>query len=176
MDKIQEKDFIEIEYTGRLKGEGFVFDTTDSKEAKKAGIFNEKIDYAPAIICVGESQLIGMLDKKLIGKEVSKEYKIELVSEEAFGNKDSKLLKLIPVSVFKKQKIKALMKLELGIKPEHISLKNGEISVDSKIEIPDEFADMLKQRFSEMIPSVKSIKFAFKNKETSKANLGNKNV
>ena len=105
MDKIQEKDFIEIEYTGRLKGEGFVFDTTDSKEAKKAGIFNEKIDYAPAIICVGESQLIGMLDKKLIGKEVSKEYKIELVSEEAFGNKDSKLLKLIPVSVFKKQKI-----------------------------------------------------------------------
>lgn len=231
MDKINENDFIEIEYTGKLKEDNIVFDTTDKEQAKKAGIFNEKIDYSPAIICVGQGQLVGILDKKLIGKEFNKQYEIELSSNESFGNKDAKLLKLISTSTFKKQnivpapgmrvnidnaygtirtvtggrtfvdfnhplagkeviytvkvlkkieddaeKVKALMKLELRIKPEHVTYKEGKVKVDSKMELPEEFTKMLTERFQSMIPAVKDIKFVSKDKEVQKTDINNKNV
>ena len=42
MVKIKNNDFIEIEYTGKVK-DGPIFDTTDEKIAKDNNIYNEKI-------------------------------------------------------------------------------------------------------------------------------------
>ena len=66
---IKKGDFIEIEYTGRLKEEGFVFDTTDEKIAKEHDLYNSKAAYGPLTICVGEHHVIHGLDEALIGKE-----------------------------------------------------------------------------------------------------------
>jgi FKBP-type peptidyl-prolyl cis-trans isomerase 2 len=220
MQTIHEKEFIELDYTGRLKDNHQVFDTTQKEVAKKEGIFNSKQEYCPAIICVGEKQLLHGLDAQLLGKEIGKEYNIELPPEQAFGKKDAKLLKLISTSQFTKQqimptpgmqididgtigtvrsvtggrtfvdlnhplsgkevvytvkinrivtddaeKVKALLRLELQIKPEHIDFKEGTIHVESKVDVPKELSELLKERIANMIPAVKELKFIVKKEE-----------
>ena len=59
---IQKNDFIEIEYTGKTKDEGIIFDTTDEKLAKEQGFLQENAAYGPVIICVGQNQVISGLD------------------------------------------------------------------------------------------------------------------
>ena len=115
MAEIKKKDFVEIEYTGKIKDGGIIFDTTDSETAKKNNIFNEKFDYSPAIICIGENHVIKGLDEKIEGKEIKKEYEIQLRPEEAFGKKDAKLLRIVPANIFRKQNIVPMPGLQVGI-------------------------------------------------------------
>ena len=113
MLKIQEKDFIELEFTARTE-EGKVFDTTDKKEAEKAGLPLDAT-YVPIKICVGEGQLLKGIDKQLVGKEVGKEYEIALTPEEAFGLRDSRLVKIIPLKVFHEKQVNPHPGLALAI-------------------------------------------------------------
>ena len=114
MEKVSKKDFIEIEYTGKLKDENVVFDTTDETVAKENGLESHS-GYGSVIICVGEEQLLKGLDKNLEGKETGKEYDIELKPEDAFGNKNAKLIQLIPTSKFKQQNIQPMPGMQLNI-------------------------------------------------------------
>ncbi|MCI0617119.1 FKBP-type peptidyl-prolyl cis-trans isomerase, partial [bacterium] len=107
-------DFIEIEYTGRLKDTNEVFDTTDVKTAKEAQIFSEKGDYSPVIICIGEHQILKGIDEFLEGKEPGT-YKLELPAAKAFGAKNPKLVTMIPTSKFAEQGIKPVPGLRLNI-------------------------------------------------------------
>ena len=108
-------DFVELEYTGRLKEDGSVFDTTSKDIAVKSGIFNEKSAYGPVIITLGGKHLLQGLDKALEGKEMGKAYTMELEPENAFGKKDAKLLKLIATAKFKKQGINPMPGLRITI-------------------------------------------------------------
>ncbi len=112
---IKEKDFIEIEYTGKTKDENVIFDTTDIEIAKNNNIYNEQMTYKPIIICVGQGQLIKGLDKQIIGKEINKEYTFEIQAEQAFGKKSAKLLKMVPASVFRKQNIQPMPGLQVNM-------------------------------------------------------------
>ncbi len=114
MDKIKKQDFVEITYTGRLKEENLVFDTTDEKTAKDNNIYDSKQSYVPVAICIGENQIIKGLDKALEGKEPGN-YKFEIKPEDAFGKKSAKLLKLIPANMFRKQGINAMPGLQVNI-------------------------------------------------------------
>jgi len=105
MPNIKEKDFVEVEYTGRIKEDNLVFDTTDEAIAKEAGIRSPNMTYGPVIVCLGQGQLLAGLEKALEGKETGKEYTIDLAPEDAFGKKDAKLIRMIPFSAFKKQNI-----------------------------------------------------------------------
>jgi len=115
MTTIKEKDFVELTYTGTIKEDNIVFDTTDEKTAKDNNIYNEQMNYKPIIICIGQGQLIKGLDHQLIGKEVGKEYTFEIPPEQGFGKKSAKLLKMIPLSVFRKQNIQPVTGLQVNI-------------------------------------------------------------
>lgn len=110
---VLKKDFVEIEYTGKLKDENIIFDTTDEKLAKENKLHGH--DYGPVIICVGEEQLLKGLDKNIEGKEIGKEYSIEIQPEDAFGKKNAKLIQLIPTNKFKQQKIQPMPGMQLNI-------------------------------------------------------------
>jgi hypothetical protein len=60
------------------------------------------------------------------------------------------------------------MKLELKIKPEHVDFKEGIVHIESKMDIPKEFTDMLVDRIKELVPSVKGVKFEVKKEEKPK--------
>ena len=74
MAAVKHHDFVEIEYTGTIKEDGSIFDTTDEKTAKEHGSYDKKADYSPVIICIGEHNVLKSLDEKMIGKEAGKEY------------------------------------------------------------------------------------------------------
>ncbi len=115
MSIIKNHDFVEIEYTGRVKDSNAVFDTTDEKVAKENGFYHKNADYSPIIICIGENHILKVLDEELAGKEAGKEYSFEVGAEDAFGRKNAKLIQLIPASRFRQQKIEPVPGLQLNI-------------------------------------------------------------
>ena len=114
MDKIKRNDFVEIEYTGKIKEENIVFDTTDEKIAKENNLHSQE-DYGPVIICVGQEQILKGLDKGIEGKDIGQEYDIEINPEDAFGKKNAKLIQLVPTSKFKQQNIQPMPGMQLNL-------------------------------------------------------------
>lgn len=115
MTTINKGDFVELEFTGKTAEEGLVFDTTDEQIAKDNNLYNEDKAYGPTVICIGSGQLIPGLDEQLEGKELEKNYKLEIGAEKAFGKKSAKMLKLVPLSVFRKQNISPVQGLQVVI-------------------------------------------------------------
>ncbi len=108
---IQSGDFIKIHYTGKLQ-DGIVFDTTDAAVAAKVGF--EGKNFKPVIICVGQHMLVKGLDAALIGKNVGK-FSVHIPAEKAFGAKDPRLVRIIPVTQLHKQNIKPVVGLRLNV-------------------------------------------------------------
>src|SRR3989344_8480167 len=115
MAVIKEKDFVEMDYTGRTKEDNALFDTTQEEVARKEGVHEKDSHYHPAVICVGEGMMLKAVEDRLVGRETGKEYMIELKSEEAFGRKNAKLLQMIPLSKFRQQNIQPVPGLQLNI-------------------------------------------------------------
>jgi FKBP-type peptidyl-prolyl cis-trans isomerase SlyD len=99
---VREHDFVELDYTGRLKDDKSIFDTTDEKVAEKEGL---KGKFGKITICLGKGHLLKGLEKKLIGKELGT-HSVSLTAEEAFGKKNAKLMNLIPTQNFIKQGVR----------------------------------------------------------------------
>lgn len=100
--KITKKDFIEIEFTGKVK-DGDVFDSNIKEDLDKAGL---KFVAKPFIFCLGEGMFLQGIEDFLIDKEIGKDYVIELEPKDAFGNRNSQLIKMIPKKVFDQQGIR----------------------------------------------------------------------
>lgn len=96
----KKKDFIEIEFTGKLK-DGEVFDSNIKKDLSQA-----KSDFKtkPFIFSIGEGMFLKGVEDFLIGKETG-EHEIELSPEKAFGNREPKLVQVMPMKIFREQKI-----------------------------------------------------------------------
>ncbi len=112
---IKENDFVEIEYTGRIKEDNTVFDTTQEKIAKENELYDKNADYSPIVICVGEGYILKSLEEQMIGKETGKEYTFGISADNAFGRRDAKLIQLIPTSKFRQQNINPFPGLQLNI-------------------------------------------------------------
>lgn len=115
MPAIKNHDFVEVEYTGRIKEDGTIFDTTEEKTAKESGLYDKDADYSPAIICIGENNILKALEEQLIGKETGKEYTLDISADNAFGRRNAKLIQLIPTSKFRQQNIQPMPGLQLNI-------------------------------------------------------------
>ncbi|HLD04952.1 MAG TPA: peptidylprolyl isomerase [Candidatus Nanoarchaeia archaeon] len=129
---IKKGDFIQLDYTGSLTETQEVFDTTEEKVAKEKKLYNPKVQYKPATIIVGESQVVPGLDKNLDGKNIG-EHTFALKAEEAFGLKNPKLLKLIPLKSFTSQRIQPFVGLDVNIDNQMgvvRSVNSGRIIVD----------------------------------------------
>ncbi|HLC56771.1 MAG TPA: FKBP-type peptidyl-prolyl cis-trans isomerase [Candidatus Nanoarchaeia archaeon] len=96
-------DFVEVDFIGRIKGNG-VFDTNIEEEAKKYDLYKENGNYKAYIICVGQHHILKGLDDQITGKDVG-EYDFDISAENGFGKKDAKLMKLVPLRLFHAQNI-----------------------------------------------------------------------
>ncbi len=112
---IKKGDFIEIDFVGKIKDSGAIFDLTKKDVAEKEKIANKSADYSPKIICIGNGDVVSGLDDFIVGKEVGKSYDVDLSIENAFGKKEAKLIKMLPLSTFKKQKMKPFPGLQVNI-------------------------------------------------------------
>ena len=130
---IENGDFIRLEFTGKIKETGDVFDTTNEEVAIEAGIFIEKKDYGPIPIIVGGNHLLKAMDEAVIGMNTGESKEIDVSPEDGFGERDSKLVQLIPMRDFKKQGMNPYVGMELtleGHKGRVLTISGGRVRVD----------------------------------------------
>jgi len=111
--KIKEGDFLELDFTGRLKVNGQVFDTTSEIIAKEAGLEYKDKKLKPITIIVGKHHILPALEDFLVGKECGKTYTVELKAEQAFGKKIPQLIQSIPLRVFKENGLNPYVGMEV---------------------------------------------------------------
>jgi len=116
---LKNNDFIELDFVGKVRETGEIFDTTIEEEAKKAGLLkdanNEGRKFEPLRICIGQGMVVKGLDKDIAGKETEKDYEIELSPEDAFGKRDSKLVKIMPLSAFRERGVEPVAGMMLAL-------------------------------------------------------------
>lgn len=94
---IKKSDFIIVNYTGKVKETGEVFDTTSEETAKDSKLYKEGDLYEPRLVVVGEGWLLKALDDALLTFKLNKEESVEIPPENAFGPRDSEKVKLVPL-------------------------------------------------------------------------------
>ena len=132
---LNKNDFAEIDFVARVKETDAVFDTTIPEEAEKAGLLHEaeKGRFVPLRACIGQGMLVLGLDKALENKELNKWHEIEVMPKEAFGERDAKLVKIIPLRIFMEKGImpQAGMMLNLdGMLVRIASVSSGRVITD----------------------------------------------
>ncbi len=129
---LKENDFIEINFTGRVKETGEVFDSTIEEELKKTGLAEQGIKAKPFQFALGKGMFLKSIDDFLIGKDFGK-YQLELSPEQAFGKRESKLIQMIPLKFFKEHNINPVQGYTLnfdGRPGKILSSSGGRVLVD----------------------------------------------
>ena len=98
---MKEGDFVTIEFTGRTKDNGEVFDTTNGESAILAGVYNPKTNYGPVPMIIGANQIIPGMEDALKDMQVGEKKTVEILPEKAFGERKSDLVTIVPMSTFK---------------------------------------------------------------------------
>jgi FKBP-type peptidyl-prolyl cis-trans isomerase SlyD len=99
------KRMISVTFTGKELLEGKVFDTNSEKDAKEAGIHDEKKKYKPLTIITGENELMPLVEKELMEMKAGEEKVVKLIAKDAFGERSTELLRVVPLQNFIDQKI-----------------------------------------------------------------------
>lgn len=110
---IKKNDFIEIEFTGKLKDSEEIFDTNIKSDAEKSDL-NIK-DIKPFKMAVGHKMLPSGFDEDLVGKKPGKEYSVELTPEKAFGKRNPQMVRMIPTKHFIEQQINPVRGMQLSL-------------------------------------------------------------
>ncbi|MHA1969798.1 MAG: FKBP-type peptidyl-prolyl cis-trans isomerase [Candidatus Hodarchaeales archaeon] len=100
---IAENDWIKIDYTGRLKENNKVFDTTLEDIARSEHIYDEKRGYSPLLCRAGDEKfLIPGLARKLVGIELNSPQTFEIPIADAYGARDSSKIEMVPTKRLRK--------------------------------------------------------------------------
>lgn len=115
MVKIKEGDWIELDFIGRVKRTGQIFDLTKEDVAKKEGLYQEQQEYRPLKVRIGSQQLLTGLDKATVGKDVGKTFKVIIKPEEAFGRRNPKLIQLTSLAKLRKKGVNPVPGMPLNV-------------------------------------------------------------
>lgn len=130
-DKINDGDIIKMEYTGRFKSNGKIFDTSIAEKAKEAGIFRQNGRYEPMMVAIGKNWIVKGLDEALVGLKIGDEKNdIEIPPEKGYGMKNPSLIEEYSVRMLKKQKFTVARGAVIKVKD-----KSGQIKTGTIIEI-----------------------------------------
>lgn len=127
-------DFLEVEYTVWDKASGSVIATTDEKKAKEANVYNERTKYGPVLLVVGSQGVLKGLDREVRGLKENDVKKFTFSPEEAFGERNESLVRVMPLSAFRERNIEPYpgMEVELdNITAIVRSVTSGRVTVDA---------------------------------------------
>jgi FKBP-type peptidyl-prolyl cis-trans isomerase SlyD len=112
---IKQGDFVEIDYIGRIKGTGKIFDTTLKDVAKKEGLLREGVTYKPSYACVGAGHVLKGIDEALEGKNIGDEFEIDIEPEKAFGKRNPGHIQITSSAAFKNQEVKPVPGMQFSV-------------------------------------------------------------
>ena len=129
---MQAGDFVRINYVAKLES-GEIFDLTYEDLAKRHTIYNPKVVYKPIPIVVGAGFVIKGIDNSLLLMGVGEKKTLGITPEEGFGQRDPKLVRVVPKRVFKEHNIEPAHGMIVdfsGVKGRVQSVGAGRIMVD----------------------------------------------
>ncbi|HDD46166.1 MAG TPA: peptidylprolyl isomerase [Candidatus Aenigmarchaeota archaeon] len=130
---MKEGDFVEIDYVGRIKESGEIFDLTSEEVAKKEGIYNPSAKYGPVTIVVGAGMVIPGVEKQIKKMKVGEEKEFDVKPEDGFGRRDPSLVKVISITKFFDNDIKPVPGLYVEVDGKEAkvqSVSGGRVMVD----------------------------------------------
>ncbi len=125
-------DAIRINYVGRLES-GEVFDLTYEDTAKKENVYNPKIKYGPVPVIVGANFVIKGLEKAISEMNVGDKRSVEIQPDDAFGQRDPRLVRVVSEKEFRSQKVEPQPGLIVdfgGMKGRIQSVSGGRVRID----------------------------------------------
>jgi len=81
MSQVQANDTVKVHYTGKLKNDGRVFDTSENREPLEAKL--------------GQGQLIPGFEKGLVDMKINEKKTIEIPMDEAYGDVQKELFQKV---------------------------------------------------------------------------------
>jgi peptidylprolyl isomerase len=179
---LQKGDFIQIEYTAKIKETNEIFDTTNEETSKKEHLHKEGEIYEPKLIVIGENWMLKPLDEAFQTMEPTKPATVEIPPDQAFGPRDPEKIKRVPLKQLLSKDITPAIgaRIEYGGKNATIrSIGAGRVLLDfnpplagktliydvivqKKLETPQEKITALIHR---RIPIVEADKFKLTQKE-----------
>ncbi len=98
-------DWIKIDFTGRMKATGEVFDLTSEEVAKKEGVHDPKKKYGPVLTIVGAGMIIPGVERELLKMKPGEEKEFEVKPENALGPRRPEFVKIFSIAKFTREKI-----------------------------------------------------------------------
>lgn len=102
---LQSGDFILVDYVVRVKETNEIIDLTIESIAKKEKITKKNGVYEPVLVVLGEGWLFKPVEEELLTLDVGQSKIIEISPLKAFGERDSKKIKIIPARELSKRGI-----------------------------------------------------------------------
>ena len=126
-------DFIEVDFVGRVSLTGEIFDLTLEDVARENNLYSKDHAYKPVLVIIGNGMVIPGVEKELEGMKVGEEKEFEVQPEHAFGKRSQKLVKIVSLAKFTKEKINpvpgAFMNID-GVNAKIQSVSGGRVMVD----------------------------------------------
>ena len=111
--EVKKGDFIELDFVGKIKATGQIFDLTVEEIVKKEKLPSRgKLE--PMVACVGAGHLLSGFDTQVIGKEIGKEFEFDLAAKDAFGVKDQKLIQLTSLKTLQSKGVNPVPGMQLN--------------------------------------------------------------
>jgi peptidylprolyl isomerase/FKBP-type peptidyl-prolyl cis-trans isomerase SlyD len=134
MAKIQKGDFIRIAFILKVKETDQIIEVSNEKIAKKHGVFDEKYNYGPRLLVVGNTAMfLERVNEAVIGKDVGSKLKVTVPPEETFGQKDPSKIRILNQRELLAKDIQPQVgkKIKWGDQSGNIrSIKSGRVRVD----------------------------------------------
>lgn len=91
---MEKGSIIQLDYDLWLVENDELYETTNEELAKEHNIHNEDATYKPIATIIGAEKVIKGLDEHLLKAEKGKDYELEIPPDQAYGDRDAKLVEL----------------------------------------------------------------------------------
>ena len=130
---MEDGEVFELNYVGRIKRTGEIFDLTDRETAEEEDMDTEEMDLEPAKILVGEGFIMEGLEDRIKDMEVGEERTVEVPKDDAFGSRKSENIKTISKREFENYDVtpRRGMPVEVdGKRGKILTVSSGRVKVD----------------------------------------------
>ena len=127
-------DFLEIEYSAKDAASKELIATTDEKLARESSVYQKDVQYGPALVVLGSNSVIKGLDRELRGMELNQEKSFTFKPQDAFGERNEELVRVMAVSDFKERNINPYPGMRVDIDNVTATVKSvnsGRVVVDA---------------------------------------------
>lgn len=135
-EKVEKGDLVYIDYEAWIvnpNGQEQLYETTKADLAKDHQIYNEKRAYGEMPVVVGKGRLMQGLEEALLETAVGKEDEVLIPPDKGAGERDPKLVELLPLREFHRQEIEPSVGMEVSIRNRRgtvTAVTGGRVRVD----------------------------------------------